>query len=97
MSSALAVVSVIVLLLKRDVVMDDELVTVHNGIYLHEAEFIKSVLEADGIQALIPDAFTVGVDPALSVPLGGIRVLVAKRDAERAAATLRAVVDPQAE
>ena len=76
--------------------MNDELVTVHNGVYLHEAEFVKSVLEAEGIEAVIPDAFTVGVDPALSVPLGGIRVLVAKRDAERAAATLRAVVDSEA-
>ena len=73
--------------------MDDELVTIHNGVYLHEAEFVKSVLEAEGIEAVIPDAFTIGVDPALSVPLGGIRVQVAKHDAERAAATLRAVVD----
>ena len=73
--------------------MNDELVTIHNGVYLHEAEFVKSVLEAEGIEALIPDAFTVGVDPALSVPLGGIRVQVAKQDAERAAATLRAVLD----
>jgi hypothetical protein len=73
--------------------MDDQFVTVHNGIYLHEAEFIKSVLEADGIEAVIPDAFTVGVDPALSVPLGGIRVQVLKQDAERARATLRAVID----
>jgi hypothetical protein len=76
--------------------MDDEFVTVHNGIYLHEAEFIKSVLEADGIEAVIPDAFTVGVDPALSVPLGGIRVQVLKPDAERARAMLRAVIDPSA-
>jgi hypothetical protein len=73
--------------------MEHELVTVHNGIYLHEAEFIKSVLEAEGIEAVIPDAFTVGVDPALSVPLGGIRVQVAKADAERAAAAIGAVVD----
>lgn len=73
--------------------MDDELVTIHNGVYLHEAEFIKSVLEAEGIAAVIPDAFTVGVDPALNIPLGGIRVQVAKHDAERAVATLRAVVD----
>jgi hypothetical protein len=73
--------------------MDDEFVTIHNSIYLHEAEFIKSVLEADGIEAVIPDAFTVGVDPALSVPLGGIRVQVLKQDAERARATLRAVID----
>ena len=70
--------------------MNDELVTVHTSIYLHEAEFVKSVLEAEGIAAVIPDAYTVGVDPALSVPLGGIRVMVAPQDAERAAAALRA-------
>ena len=34
--------------------MDDELVTVRNCNYLHEAEFIKSVLEAEGISAEIP-------------------------------------------
>jgi hypothetical protein len=73
--------------------MEDGLVTVHTAIYLHDAEFMKSVLEAEGIEAVIPDAFTVGVDPALSVPLGGIRVQVAQPDAERAAAALRAVVD----
>jgi hypothetical protein len=73
--------------------MDDELVTIHNGVYLHEAEFVKSVLDAEGISAVIPDAYTVGVDPALSVPLGGIRVQVAKQDVERAKATLRAVID----
>ena len=70
--------------------MNDQLVTVHTSIYLHEAEFVKSVLEAEGIAAVIPDAYTVGVDPALSVPLGGIRVMVAPQDAERAAAALRA-------
>ncbi len=77
--------------------MSSELVTIHNGIYLHEAEFIKSVLEAEGIEAVIPDAFTVGVDPALSVPLGGIRVQVAKPDVDRATATLRAVIDQPTE
>lgn len=73
--------------------MSDELVTIHNCVYLHEAEFVKSVLEAEGIAAVIPDEFTVGVDPALSVPLGGIRVQVAQNDVERATATLRAVID----
>ena len=77
--------------------MDDELVTIHNSIYLHEAEFVKSVLDAEGITAVIPDAYTVGVDPAMSVPLGGIRVQVAKQDVERATATLRAVLDQPAE
>jgi hypothetical protein len=77
--------------------MDDELVTVHNGVYLHEAELMRSVLEAEGIEAVIPDEFTVGVDPALGVPLGGIRVQVAKSDVERATAALRAVIDLPAE
>ena len=53
--------------------MNEELVTIHNGVYLHEAEFIKSVLEAEGIAAVIPDAFTVGVDPALNIPLGTVK------------------------
>lgn len=72
--------------------MDDELVTVRNCNYLHEAEFIKSVLEADGIAAEIPDAYMAGVQPMLGAAIGGIRVLVRSSDLERAGQALAAVI-----
>ena len=72
--------------------MDDELVTVRNCNWLHEAEFIKSVLESDGIDAEIPDQYMAGVQPALGAAIGGIRVTVRSSDLERAQQTLAAVI-----
>lgn len=70
--------------------MDDQLVTVRNCNWLHEAELIKSVLEADGIAAQIPDLYMAGVQPCLGA--GGIRVLVRAAELERATETLAAAV-----
>lgn len=72
--------------------MDEKLVTVRNCNYLHEAEIIKSVLEADGIEAEIPDAYMAGVQPLLGAAIGGIRVLVRSSALERAEQTLAAVI-----
>ena len=72
--------------------MDDELVTVRNCNWLHDAEFIKSVLDADGIHSEIPDEYMAGVQPALGAAIGGVRVLVRLSDLERAQQTLAAVI-----
>ena len=72
--------------------MDDELVTVRNCNHLHEAELIKSVLAADGIDADIPDAYMAGVQPALGAAIGGVRVTVRSSDLERAEQALAAVI-----
>jgi hypothetical protein len=72
--------------------MDDPLVTVHNANWLHDALFVKSVLEGDGIEAFVPDQHTVGVDPLYATALGGIRVVVRAADEERARAVLTAVL-----
>lgn len=70
--------------------------TVRNCNYLHEAEFIKSVLDADGIDADIPDAYMAGVQPALGVMgTGGIRVRVRSSDLEKAQQTLAAVIQAE--
>jgi hypothetical protein len=50
--------------------------------WLHEAEVIRSVLASAGIEAMIPDAYTLGVQSSLA--LGGARVLVHAADLERA-------------
>ena len=73
--------------------MDDEqLVTVRIFNYLHEAELAKSVLDAEGIDADIPDAYMAGVQPALGSAIGGIRVLVRSSELDRAQQTLAATV-----
>jgi hypothetical protein len=75
--------------------MDEELVTVRNCNYLHEAEFIKSLLDADGIDAEIPDQYMAAVQPGLGGTIGGIRVTVRSSDLERAQEALAAVIPAQ--
>ena len=65
---------------------------VRNCNWLHEAELLKSVLESEGIDAQIPDKFTLGVEPAYSA-FGGVRVVVRKDDLERARLALDIVND----
>jgi hypothetical protein len=73
--------------------MDDEqLVNVRICNYLHEAEFIKSVLESDGIDVDIPDQYMAGVQPALGAAIGGIRVQVRSSDRARAEESLAAAI-----
>ncbi len=59
-------------------------IEVHNCNWLHEAQFLASVLDAAGIQALIPDEYTVGIQPLYTPALGGIRIMVHAEDEARA-------------
>ena len=59
--------------------------------WLHEALFLKSVLESAGIEAMIPNEFTLGVQPLYSNLLGGAQVLVRAEDKARADELLRSV------
>lgn len=52
--------------------------------WLHEAEFVKSLLESEGLDVQIPDEYAVGVNPGYTNMLGGIRVLVHADQLERA-------------
>ena len=71
---------------------DEELVTVHNANWVHDALFVKSVLEGDGIDAFVPDEHTLSVDPALGAALGGVRIMVRASDAERARQVIAALL-----
>lgn len=64
--------------------MDAEWVDVRSCLWLHEAEFFKSVLEAAGIESMIPNEYTLGVQPLYAHMLGGVRVLVRREDVDRA-------------
>jgi hypothetical protein len=57
--------------------------------WLHEAKFLQSVLEAVGIDSIIPNEHTLGVQPLYANLLGGVRVLVRSENLERAHDVLR--------
>lgn len=73
--------------------MDTPWVELRTCAWLHEAHFIRSVLEGAGIEAFIPDEHTVGVHPGLTPAIGGVRVLVRPEDAEAAREVLASVSD----
>lgn len=55
-------------------------VVVRNCGWLHEADVIVAVLDAEGIDAFIPDANMACIRPELIGFMGGIRVLVRASD-----------------
>lgn len=65
----------------------DEWVVVRNCGYMHEAEMIVAVLDAEGIDAFIPDAQMAG-GIGFTVLIQGVRVLVRASDLEEANETL---------
>lgn len=64
--------------------MKDEWAEARNTASLHEAFFFKSVLEAAGIEAFIPDEHTFSAQPGLVNALGGVSLLVRSGDLEKA-------------
>lgn len=62
--------------------------------WLHEALFLQSVLDAAGIEAMIPDEHTVSVQPLYAQALGGIRILVREEDLARAVELLASSEPP---
>jgi hypothetical protein len=63
--------------------------------WLHEAQFLKSVLESVGIIATIRNEHTLGVQPLYSNLLGGAQVMVQAADLSRAKEVLEsAAVEP---
>ena len=70
---------------------NDEWVVAATPTWLHEALFLKSVLASAGIEAMIPNEYTLGVQPLYSNLLGGAQVLVRAEDRTRAEELLRSV------
>ena len=64
--------------------MNGKWVEVRNCPWLHEAQFLKSVLDGAGIEAYIPNEQTLGVQPLYANMLGGAQLLVHPHDLERA-------------
>lgn len=72
--------------------MEDDWVQIQNCNWMHEAHLVVSVLAGDGIEAFLPDAYTLGSRPELGAALGGVRVLVRASDFERAREVLAAAI-----
>jgi hypothetical protein len=68
-----------------------EWVVITTSTWLHEALFLRSVLESEGIESMIPNEYTLGVQPLYSNLLGGAQVMVRAEDKARAEELLRSV------
>jgi rubrerythrin len=69
--------------------MSDQLVTLLTYEYLHQAEFVKSTLEEQGIKAFVADGNIVQTDWLLSNAVGFIKLQVHADDADAALEFLR--------
>jgi hypothetical protein len=56
-----------------------------------EAHMLQSRLEAEGVPTVVADAQIVGVNPLLTMAVGGVRVLVSESDFERAREIVSAI------
>ncbi len=56
-----------------------------------EAHMLQSRLQAEGVPAVVADAQIVGVNPLLTMAVGGVRVLVPESDFERAREIVSAI------
>jgi hypothetical protein len=56
-----------------------------------EAHMLQSRLQAEGVPAVVADAQVVGVNPLLTMAVGGVRVLVQESDLERAREIVTAI------
>ena len=61
---------------------------------MHEALFFRSVLEAAGIDTVIPNEHTLNIQPLYANLLGGVRVMVRAEDADRAKEVLDSTAVP---
>jgi hypothetical protein len=71
----------------------DDWVQVRNCNWLHQAQFLKSVLESEGIDVQLPDEHVLGVQPFYGAAIGGVRVMVRPADLQRATELLDSVAD----
>lgn len=70
----------------------DDWVVVRQVAYPHEAHLMKSILSGHGIEAIVPEPYLLGVQPAYSLAIGGVRVLVRAEDAPLAVELLQGFI-----
>ena len=64
--------------------MDRQWTVIRHCGWLHEALFLKSVLEGAGIDVIIPDEYISGINPGVTTASGGVQLVVPEEDARRA-------------
>jgi hypothetical protein len=74
--------------------MSDDWVEAKACSWIHEALFFRSVLEAAGIESMIPNEHTISMQPLYANLLGGVRVLVRAADLDRAKELLDSAAAP---
>jgi hypothetical protein len=76
--------------------MSHDWVEVRNCNWLHEAHFVKSVLESEGIDVLLPDEYLVGINPFYVNAVGGVKVMVRAHELTRAKELLESAISSAA-
>ena len=71
--------------------MDETFEFVGTFQYSSEAHIYKGMLEAEGIAVYLKDQHTIDSNPLYSQAVGGVKLFVAKADAQKARAILRSV------
>lgn len=71
--------------------MKSELKVIARFTYSAEAQIIKGRLEAEGIEAILKDEYTIDTDPLISNAIGGVKLEVWSKDEERAKAVLESI------
>lgn len=71
---------------------DNEWVVIRQVAYPHEAHLMRSILAGHGIEAMVPEPYLLGVQPAYSLAIGGVRVFVKQADRDEAIRLLDAFV-----
>lgn len=72
----------------------DEPVEIGRFFNVNEAEFVVSVLSGSDIEAFIDMPFTGTIAPYYLIGSGGVRVVVRRRDYDRAVEVLESIVEP---
>jgi Putative prokaryotic signal transducing protein len=75
----------------------EEWVVIRNCFWLQEADVLRSVLEGNGVEVLIPDENLLSAVPYYGTVLGGVRVMVQSKDLRRAREILKAMEIPDAD
>lgn len=73
---------------------EDELVTIKSYSQSYEAEIARGLLESQGIWAVVADSHTIGMNWLYSDALGGVKLQVRRRDAEKALEILNEEIEP---
>jgi hypothetical protein len=71
--------------------MSETFITIARYQYSSEAQIVKGRLEADGIDVFLKDNITIDTDPLVSNAIGGVKLKVLAKDAEKAKTILNSI------